>query len=148
MKHFTIISTFTMLAFFLASIVPLAADDHVAIDGYDPVAYFTAETPTKGNASFSVVHDNATWYFASAENRDVFQQNPNMYVPQYGAYCALAVAKGYTASVSPYAWKVVEGKLYLNHSLSVQERWEKDIPGHIIKADKNWPELSEKAENK
>ena len=81
-----------------------------------------------------------TYHFTSAENRNLFKQHPEKYAPQYGAFCALAVAKGYTASVSPYAWKVVDGKL-CRHNLSVQERWEKDIPGHITKADKNWPEL-------
>ena len=66
------------------------------------------------------------------------------YLPQYGAYCAWAVANGYTASVSPYAWKIVDGKLYLNYNQSIQKRWEEDIPGNIAKADENWPKLSDK----
>ncbi|MEP0744805.1 MAG: YHS domain-containing (seleno)protein, partial [Anderseniella sp.] len=57
----------------------------------------------------------------------------------YGGYCAWAVSQGYTASTDPDAWSIVDGKLYLNYSKSVQKNWEKDVPGHITSADKNWP---------
>ena len=63
------------------------------------------------------------------------------YAPQYGGYCAWAVSQGYTAPIDPKAWKVVDGKLYLNYSKSVQKNWEKDIPGHIVSADGHWPRI-------
>ncbi|MEL7330441.1 MAG: YHS domain-containing (seleno)protein, partial [Cyanobacteria bacterium J06559_1] len=58
---------------------------------------------------------------------------------QYGGFCAWAVSEGYTASVDPDAWKVVEGKLYLNYDARIQQRWQKDVPGNIARADQNWP---------
>src|SRR3546814_16837754 len=65
--------------------------------------------------------------------------DPALYAPQYGGYCAWAVAQGYTASTDPAAWHIEGGKLYLNYSLSVPEDWEEDIPGNIVKGDANWP---------
>lgn len=63
---------------------------------------------------------------------------------QYGGYCAWAVAQGYTASGDPQRWKVVGGKLYLNYDDEVQRKWEKDIPGFIASADRNWPTVLDK----
>ncbi|MEO1370237.1 MAG: YHS domain-containing (seleno)protein, partial [Acidobacteriota bacterium] len=63
------------------------------------------------------------------------------YAPQYGGYCAWAVAQGSTAGIDPESWKIVDGKLYLNYSPKIQKRWEADIPGHIEAADKSWPGL-------
>jgi YHS domain-containing protein len=112
-----------------------------AIRGYDPVAYFTEGRPLEGKRAFSLKWKGATWYFSSAKHRDMFQANPEKYAPQYGGYCAYAVSQGYTASIDPEAWKIVDGKLYLNYSKSVKELWEKDIPGHIKHADRNWPKI-------
>ncbi len=112
-----------------------------AIRGYDAVAYFTESKPVRGNKDYVVEWNGARWYFASAENRDRFEADPNKYAPQYGGYCAWAVANGYTASTDPDAWRIVDGKLYLNYSLGVQEQWSQDIPGNIGKADKNWPDV-------
>lgn len=113
----------------------------VAIRGTDPVAYFTEGRPVEGSSKFTTKWNGATWHFASAENRDKFIASPETYAPQYGGYCAWAVAQGSTASTDPDAWRIVDGKLYLNYSLDVQKQWEQDIPGNIVKADKNWPGL-------
>jgi YHS domain-containing protein len=113
----------------------------VAIEGTDPVAYFTEGRPVEGSAEFSHQHAGVTWHFASAANRDAFAADPDRYAPQYGGYCAWAVSQGYTASTVPEAWRIEDGKLYLNYSKGVQSRWERDIPGHIAKADANWPGL-------
>lgn len=113
----------------------------VAIRGTDPVAYFTEGRPVKGSSEFSAEWNGATWYFASAANRDTFLATPEAYAPQYGGFCAWAVAQGSTASTVPEAWQIVDGKLYLNYSLDVQKQWEGDIPGNIAKADRNWPGL-------
>ena len=112
-----------------------------AIDGTDPVAYFTEGKPVKGSSDFEHEWNGATFHFASAENRDLFAANPEKYAPQYGGYCAWAVSQGYTASTDPEAWKIVDGKLYLNYNKDVQTRWEGDIPGHIASADANWPSV-------
>ncbi len=113
----------------------------VAIRGYDPVAYFTAGKPTKGDPKLTVAWGGAKWLFASTANRDLFAQDPEKYTPQFGGYCAYAVSKGYTAEIDPQAWKVVDGKLYLNYSLDVREMWQKEQAERIAAANKNWPGL-------
>lgn len=119
----------------------------IAIEGYDPVAYFEAGQPVEGDSAHAYEWMGATWHFASAENRDRFAAEPHKYAPQYGGYCAWAVANGYTASIDPDAWAVVDGKLYLNYSLDVQQQWQQDVPGNISKADTNWPGIRAKLAN-
>ena len=120
---------------------PVYQHGGLAIRGYDAVAYYQQSAPVKGSPQFSYQWQGATWLFASAENRDRFQADPGRYAPQYGGYCAYAVSKGHTASIDPEAWKIVDGKLYLNYSKGVQKKWEQDVPGNIVKADKYWPDL-------
>ena len=111
----------------------------VAASGYDPVAYFTEGKPVEGDSGFEMEWNGATWRFASQANLDVFKANPEAYAPQFGGYCAWAVSQGYTASTVPEAWRIVDGKLYLNYSKGVQATWEQDIPGNIAKGKQNWP---------
>ena len=115
-----------------------------AIDGYDPVAYFRENKPVKGSSAFTATHDGSTFRFASAANRDAFVADPGRYAPQYGGFCAYAVANGYKAKIEPDAFTIVDGKLYLNYDQSIQRRWRRDIPGYIQKGDRNWPEVSKK----
>lgn len=122
---------------------PVYGTGSVAINGYDPVAYFTQSDAVEGTSAHTSEWNGATWQFASAENRDLFAANPENYAPQYGGYCAYAVSKGYTASTSPNAWTVRDGKLYLNYSRAVRAIWSRDIPGNISKADDNWPSVLE-----
>ncbi len=111
----------------------------VAINGTDPVAYFSEGKPVEGSADFATEWMGATWQFSSAENRDLFVAAPEEYAPQYGGYCAFAVSQGYTASTVPEAWTIENGKLYLNFSLGVRERWRRDMDDLIARADENWP---------
>lgn len=120
---------------------PVFARRGLAIRGYDPVAYFLEEGPVKGDRDFETDWNGATWRFASAENLELFVDDPDTYAPQYGGYCAWAVANGYTASTDPDAWSIHDGKLYLNYSLGVRDTWSKDIPGNIASADSNWPDV-------
>ncbi|HYG53714.1 MAG TPA: YHS domain-containing (seleno)protein [Burkholderiales bacterium] len=120
------------------------ADSAGAIRGYDPVAYFTLQLPTKGSDKFTYQWKGATWRFVSAENRDLFARSPEKYAPQYGGYCAYGVAQNYAVSIDPAAWRVVDGKLYLNYSKGVQRDWDKDVPGYVRKADANWPSVLKK----
>jgi YHS domain-containing protein len=114
----------------------------IAIEGTDPVAYFTEGKPVEGSREFIHEWDGAKWRFASAKNRDLFKANPEKYAPQFGGWCAYAVSQGYTASIEPEAWSIVDGKLYLNYSVSVRKQWQAEIPGHIQKGTKNWPRIS------
>lgn len=112
-----------------------------ALKGYDAVAYFKEGKPVKGKDDFRHEWMGAKWYFASAENRDEFAKSPEKYAPQFGGYCAWAVAHNYTASIDPEAWKIIDGKLYLNYSKDVQKKWEQDIPGFVKQGNENWPKL-------
>lgn len=111
----------------------------VAIDGYDPVAYFTDGQPTEGDETITLEWHGATWRFASVGHRDLFAADPERYAPRFGGYCAWAVARGKTAGIDPEAWTIVDDKLYLNYSKKIQRRWEEDVPGNIEKAEANWP---------
>jgi YHS domain-containing protein len=117
------------------------SDAGIAIRGADPVAYFTQGAYVPGSAEYEYEWGNATWQFASEEHLELFAANPEQYAPQYGGFCAWAVSQGYTAPVDPNAWRIVDGKLYLNYDQSVQARWEQDIPGNIASADDNWTGL-------
>jgi hypothetical protein len=116
----------------------------LAMDGYDAVAYFADGKPTRGSAQFEMRWNGATWRFATAANRDAFQQRPDHFAPQFGGYCAYAVSRGYTANGDPRVWKLVDGRLYLNYSTSAQALWEKDIPANIAKGRGNWPSVLER----
>ena len=113
----------------------------LAVGGYDPVAYFQKKRPVKGNSRHTLRHKGATWRFSSQANLEKFRAEPAAYAPKYGGYCAWAVSQGYTAKGDPMYWRIVDGKLYLNYDASVQARWEKDIPGFIVKSERNWPKV-------
>jgi len=116
----------------------------LALDGYDPVAYFTDGQAVRGSAAFAHVHEGTTYRFASAAHREAFAADPTRYLPQYGGFCAWAVSRGYTAPTDPLAWRIVDGRLFLNYSRSVQRTWEQDASGNIRKGDTNWPGLRHK----
>lgn len=118
---------------------PVFATGGVAINGYDPVAYFTEGKPVKGSADHVVDWSGAKLQFASAEHKAMFEGNPEKFAPKYGGYCAYAVSKGYTAKTEPDAWSIHEDRLYLNYSKSVRALWAARKRHHIKQADANWP---------
>ncbi len=111
---------------------------NTAVDGFDVVSVFEGNG-TKGSSEFTTSYNGAEWRFTSQENLDRFNANPTAFAPQYGGYCAWAVAQGYTAKGDPRYARVVDGKLYLNFNADVQNKWLADVPGFIAKADTNWP---------
>ena len=113
----------------------------LALRGVDPVSYFTNGAPQDGSIAITEVHNGATYRFVTEENRDLFKQTPDKSLPQYGGYCAFGTAMGVKVDGDPDLWKIVDGKLYLNLAPSIQERWNKDIPGFIATADDKWGEL-------
>ena len=115
-----------------------------AINGYDPVAYFAQGAAVRGNPGHKVMWKGATWYFVSSRNRETFEANPRAYAPKYGGYCAYAVSRGYTASTDPTAWRIEDGRLFLNHSLRVREVWQSDMAANIKRANANWPAVLSK----
>lgn len=119
------------------------AEDGVAIRGTDPVAYFVDGAPIAGDSAYALKWNGATWHFASAENRDLFEADPEAYAPQYGGYCAWAVAeKGQLFSTQPENWAIVDGKLYLNYNDSIQDKWDADRAGFIEMGDQSWPKIA------
>jgi len=112
-----------------------------AAGGYDVVAYFTENKPVEGNNKYTLDYKDATWYFSSASNLTLFKNNPEKYAPQYGGYCAWAMATNDTAPGKPAFWTVYNGKLYLNYDQSVQDTWVNDKDNFIKQADLNWSQL-------
>jgi YHS domain-containing protein len=135
------VSILLMLLILFASNV-VAQPGDVAIKGYDTVAYFKDGKSMKGTETFTSSWHNMTWYFMSMENRDLFSKNPEKYAPQYDGWCAWAMTESRKAITDPEVWKIVDGKLYLQCSASALEKWIKDIPGNIKKADENWLNLN------
>jgi len=113
----------------------------LAVDGYDAVAYFEEGRAVEGSAEHAVEWNGAVWRFASEAHRAQFAAAPERYAPQYGGYCAWAVAHDYTADADPEAWAIVDGKLYLNYNRTVLERWSAEKEGWIAAGDRNWPRL-------
>lgn len=147
-RHFMTIAAGVPIAGLMATSAaaqagPVYANDGIAVDGSDVVAYFTQRAPVRGSAEFSHDWSGATWHFVNATNKDAFAADPAAYAPRYGGYCAWAISEGYIASTVPEAWRIVDGKLYLNFSIRIQRRWERDIPARINAADANWPTVLE-----
>ncbi len=118
-----------------------------AVSGYDVVAYHsltqvvvgkTQPKAVPGKKSITAEHNGAKWAFANEENRAKFLANPDKFAPQYDGHCAYGIAQGGKVPANPNLWRIVDGKLYLNITPNVVGFWEEDVPGHIVKADKNW----------
>ena len=127
----------------LAMTPEIYAEGGIAIDGTDPVTYFTEGRPVEGSRELTLEWRGATWRFATAGNRSMFEADPESYAPRYGGWCAYAVSRGYTASTVPQAWTIHDGKLYLNFSRPVRALWARDIPGNVERGDMNWPGVLE-----
>ena len=116
----------------------------VAIQGYDPVAFFTDKMPVKGSEKFPLRHNGAIYHFASREHRDAFKAEPAKYEPQFGGYCAYGVSRGRLVGIDVEAFQIVDEKLLLQYSKGVRDEFNKDAKGNIAKANANWPSLVEK----
>lgn len=114
----------------------------VAIQGYDPVAYFTAGKAVEGKKDLSHKYEGVTYYFSSASNKDLFVKNPSAYEPQYGGWCAYAMgANGEKVEIDPGTFKVIDNKLYLFYNSFLNNtlpKWNKDETTLKPSADKNW----------
>jgi len=122
---------------------PIFSTKDGAINGYDPVAYFDNGAPVKGSDSYIYEWSGATWMFSSEDNLATFKSNPEAYAPQFGGYCAYGVSQGGLFKTDPDAWKIVDGKLYLNYNLKFHTKWEDDQANLIEVAETKWPDLIE-----
>ena len=117
----------------------------LAIQGYDPVAYFTQNKAVQGSASFKTQHDGVTYYFSSAQTLATFQAAPAKYLPTYGGWCATAMAKGEKVEIDPTNFKVTNGRLFLFFNAwygDAKKVWLKDESTQEKKADTNWKKIS------
>ncbi len=135
--------TILFLPIMAMAAVPSVTHSLVAVQGYDVVSYFNDSEPLKGNGNNTAVYKNITYLFADKANKQAFLKEPAKYLPQYGGYCAFAASQGRKVIADPLAWKIVDGKLYLNLNDVVQKIWEKNIPGYIEKANKQWPKIAD-----
>jgi YHS domain-containing protein len=129
---------------FAAELVNVSGASKVAINGYDPVAFFTDSKPVNGSPSISAKYQGAVYFFATEEHKTMFTQNPEKYAPQYGGFCAFGVAHGGLAPVDINTWQIRNGKLYLNLNPEILKKFNADFDGNIAKAEKNWPGLTQK----
>jgi len=116
--------------------------DKGAIGGADAVSYFSlepGEDAVMGNLQYSHHYKGATWYFSSEKNLNLFVASPSTYEPQFGGYCAFAVSHGFTKSINPDYWHIVDGKLYLNYNFFADRKWRKNKEQAIANGHKNWP---------
>jgi len=135
----------------LLSTTAIVAQDQVnlkggyAAEGYDVVAYFQNDVQ-KGNKEISATHEGVNYKFHSVENLETFQKNPAMYVPQYGGFCAYAVAKnGEKVGVNPKTYTISDGKLYLFYNswgVNTLEKWNEEGAETLQKkADVQWQQI-------
>ncbi len=118
-----------------------------AVEGYDVVSYFN-NSVKKGNKSFVSIHNGISYKFSSEKNLNTFKSNPEKYIPQYGGYCAYAVAvKGKKVSINPETYEIRNGKLYLFYNAWVTNTlalWNKESPEKLVsKADANWKTITQ-----
>ncbi len=127
------------------SVSPVNVDQTgLALRGFDPVAYFETGKPTAGVATIAATVDGARYLFASEAHREAFLADPAKYLPQFGGYCAIGTSYGEKVDTDPQTGRVVDGKLYLNYSPTVQALFDKDVAGTISRAEANWPTVKGK----
>ena len=125
-------------------LINVAGASGIALQAYDPVAFFTDNKPTQGDPSISKNYKGATYFFASKEHKRMFKAEPEKYVPEYGGYCAFGVAEGALFPVDINTWQIRNQKLYLNLNPDVKEEFNRDFEGQVAMAEKNWPGLVKK----
>lgn len=117
----------------------------VAIQGYDPVAYFKQAKAIKGNKELAAAFEGVNYYFSSVGNKEAFLKAPSAYEPQYGGWCAFAMGdSGEKVEVNPETFKIIEGKLYLFYNAyftNTLKSWNKDQSNLKTKADRNWNKI-------
>jgi len=119
------------------------ATDHIAIQGFDVVSYFTDGKPAKGNPDHEVAFDDAKWWFKDAAHKAMFTADPERYLPQYGGFCAGGMALGVSVPANPDNWVIVDGKLYMiSGTRENLEQWKVHAAENIKAADKIWAEQS------
>lgn len=114
----------------------------VALEGYDPVSYFTEAEPLAGSPDYEFVWQGVPWYFATAANRDVFMRHPEVYAPQYGGHCAMSLSRGFLSDGKPRLYVIERMKLYLFYSVANREAFFAQAEPALAAANQNWRRLA------
>ncbi len=115
------------------------APSGIAINGYDPVAFFTEGKPIKGLREFNWSWRNVQWNFISQSNLDSFKTAPEKFAPQFGGYCAYGTSQGHKAPTQIDTWTIINEKLYFNYNMKVKGLWDKNRMDLIDSANVKWP---------
>lgn len=110
----------------------------VALEGYDPIAFFTDRQAAKGNPQISAKFEGATYFFQSEDHKKTFLAAPAKYLPAYGGYCAFGAALGLLLPVDVATWEIVDGRLILQYSQDIKKQFAKDSAANFAKADAFW----------
>jgi YHS domain-containing protein len=116
----------------------------IALQGYDPVAFFTDNAAVKGKSSFISQYAGAYYQFATREHKQQFDKEPAKYEPAFGGYCAYGVSRNKVVEIEVNAFQIVNGQLLLQYSKGVRDDFNKDTEANLAKARANWPVLVEK----
>jgi YHS domain-containing protein len=120
------------------------AGDPVMLLGYDPVAYFTEGKPIKGTPQHQVKLPERSYYFASAQNKALFEANAAKYEPQYGGFCSSGAAFAIKLGSDPTSWQIYDGRLFIFGDVLGQEAWRVDPAWNVGHGDRLWPEIKDK----
>ena len=141
MKFLWLLSLVTTLNAFSQTIDYNTKNGYIA-KGYDVVAYFNNEA-IEGDNQYSTTYNGIKFKFSSQNHLDTFLENPSKYVPQYGGYCAYAIAlSSKKVDINPKTFEIRDGKLYLFYNAwgnNTLKKWrKKNVKGLQEKADQNW----------
>jgi YHS domain-containing protein len=121
----------------MAATPPASPGLRLGIKGYDPVAYFTLQRATPGQAQFEYTWDEHVWHFASAAHLEMFKADPVRYAPQFANFCAVALARGEVREANPEYWLISDGKLYLFGKSYGPDLFRKELGKNIERARHN-----------
>jgi hypothetical protein len=113
----------------------------LAISGFDPVAYFVEQTATLGQEAFEYPFAGAVWRFRNEGNRAAFVANPEVYMPRFGGYDPVGVARGVPVPGDPRLWLIVGERLYLFFTPAARDAFSQDAERLLAAADRRWPQL-------
>lgn len=113
----------------------------LALEGHDPVAYFTEHRPVPGREELVSHYNGAVYRFASAANRETFERSPDQYVPAFGGYCGYAASIDKVSQVNVHIFQVIDGRLVLQHTPKAYRLFNEDAPAALARANQNWPGL-------
>jgi hypothetical protein len=115
----------------------------LAISGFDPVAYFTDRKPEFGRPNLELQAEGVVWRFSNTGNRTAFADHPEVYMPRFGGYDPVAIARGQSVPGHPLFWAVTGERLYLFYSAEARAAFIAS-PGRIIAAaTRKWPTVAQ-----